>query len=301
MELTLKTGKRVISDSGNLSELSVLDFLGKISGRRYRSSIELLFMREILSGIKKVVFYSKSQNQEIEKIASFFNVNYKAAFISIYEYGVLAVDKKNNDIVIDKKPRIQRKDDELILKNLVYVLADEMALTGYSLKSLLKSYIDDISEILQRDAQVSKNLGLLGIVCKERQENVSNTEIQKVEQKLNSRGSDFFGILASNQGLRYLKIDLPLQSLDLAGRIESKVKLACNIAGVPYILINSGGNVTYENQAEARARFYDTTIKAFAETELEVGREFIRKDNKLLIPSEDLDYRIEGEQNIETK
>ena len=301
LELTLKTGKKAISDSGSLSELSVLDFIGKVSGRRYHSSIELLFMREILSGIKKVVFYSKSQNQEVEKIASFFNVNYKDAFISIYEYGVLAVDKKNNDIVIDKKPRIQRKDDELILRNLVYVLADEMALTGYSLKSLLKSYIDDISEILQRDAQVSKNLGLLGIVCKERQENVSNTEIQKVEQKLNSRGSDFFGILASNQGLRYLKIDLPLQSLDLAGRVESKIKLACNIAGVPYILINSGGNVTYENQAEARARFYDTTIKAIAETMLEAGRELIRKDNKLLIPSEDLSYKIEGEQNIETK
>ena len=59
--------------------------------------------------------------------------------------------------------------------------------------------------------------------------------------------------------------------------------------------------MTYENQAEARARFYDTTIKAIAETMLEVGRELIRKDNKLLIPSEDLDYRIEGEQNIETK
>ena len=108
MELTLKTGKSVVSNSSSLSELSVLDFLGKVSGRRYHASIELLFMREILSGIKKVVFYSKSKNQEIEKIASFFNVNYKDAFISIYEYGVLAIDKKNNDIVIDKKPRIQR-------------------------------------------------------------------------------------------------------------------------------------------------------------------------------------------------
>ena len=118
---------------------------------------------------------------------------------------------------------------------------------------------------------------------------------------MNSRGTDFFGILASNQGLRYLKIDLPLQSLDLAGRVESKIKLACNIAGVPYILINSGGNVTYENQAEARARFYDTTIKAFGETMLELGRELIRKNKNLLIPSEDLDFKIENEKNIETK
>ena len=301
LELTLKTGKKAISDSSSLSELSVLDFLGKVSGRRYHSSIELLFMREILSGIKKIVFFSKSKNPEVERIASYLNINYKKAFLSIYEYGVLAVDMKNNEIVIDRKPRIQRKDDDLILKNFAYILADEMVLTGYSLKSLLKAYIDDIAEILQRDAQVSKNLGLLGIVCKERQENVSNTEIQKVEKKLNSRGTDFFGILASNQGLRYLKIDLPLQSLDLAGRVESKIKLACNIAGVPYILINSGGNVTYENQAEARAKFYDTTIKAFGETMLELGRELIRKNKKLIIPSEDLDFKIENEKNIETK
>ena len=301
LELTLKTGKKAISDSGSLSELSVLDFLGKVSGRRYHSSIELLFMREILSGIKKIVFFSKSNNPEVERIASYLNINYKKAFLSIYEYGVLAVDIKNNEIVIDRKPRVQRKEDDFILKNFAYVLADELVLTGYSLKSLLKAYIDDIAEILQRDAQVSKNLGLLGIVCKERQENVSNTEIRKVEQKLNSRGTDFFGILASNQGLRYLKIDLPLQSLDLAGRVESKIKLACNIAGVPYILINSGGNVTYENQAEARARFYDTTIKAIGETMLELGRELIRKDKNLLIPSEDLDYKIENEKNIETK
>ena len=77
--------------------------------------------------------------------------------------------------------------------------------------------------------------------------------------------------------------------------------MACNIVGVPYILINSGGNVTYENQAEARARFYDTTIKAFGETMLELGRELIRKDKKLLTPSEDLDFKIENENNIETK
>ena len=151
MELTLKTGKSVVSNSSSLSELSVLDFLGKVSGRRYHSSIELLFMREILSGIKKIVFFSKSENPEVERIVSFLNIHYKQAFLSIYEYGVLAVDMKNNELVIDRKPRVQRKDDDFILKNFAYILSDELLLTGYSLKSLLKSYIDDISEILQRE------------------------------------------------------------------------------------------------------------------------------------------------------
>ena len=59
--------------------------------------------------------------------------------------------------------------------------------------------------------------------------------------------------------------------------------------------------MTYENQAEARARFYDTTIKSFGETMLELGRELIRKNEKLIIPSEDLDFKIENENNIETK
>jgi len=34
---------------------------------------------------------------------------------------------------------------------------------------------------------------------------------------------------------------------------------------------------------------------------LELGRELIRKDKNLLVPSEDLDFKIENEINIETK
>ena len=108
-------------------------------------------MREILSGIKCFLFQKARTLSNVH-----ISMSIRKHFLSIYEYGVLAVDIKNNEVVIDRKPRVQRKDDDFILNNFAYVLADEMVLTGYSLKSLLKAYIDDIAEILQRDAQVSK-------------------------------------------------------------------------------------------------------------------------------------------------
>lgn len=296
MELILRTGKKTISSSSDLRELGLVDFLGRVRTGNYVKSIEYLFIREIVNGLKKSVFVSMSKDRDVQNIADFLNVNYLKMFKSVYEYGAVAVKIVNNEIVLIPKPQILKNDTVMTIKAHSYRISEEMELIGTPMKNLLKSYINDIAECLFRDAQVSKNLGLLGIICKERAENMASGEIERVEKKLNSRNDDFFGLIASNQALRYLKIDLPLDKLDLAGRVISKIRLACSIVGVPYILIDSG-SVTYENQAEAYSRFYDSTIKGYAEIFLELGREIIRKNKKLMISSEDLTYIIEGEIN----
>ena len=287
-------------------DVSVIDMLGRISNAKYKKPVEVLLLREIFSGVKKIVFYSKSQNDKVQKIADWLNTNYVEVFKVVYSYGVLPLNFSINNnvmsITLIKKPTIRITDENLKCTNAsVAIFTDEMQLVGVSLKTLLRSLINDITEIIARDSQINKNLGLLGIVSRGGTGGngvLMDGDMEKIEERLNSRGEDFFGLITSESDLRFLKIDLPIAQLQLAEKLQQKLQLACAVIGVPYILLNTGGNMTYENQTEARVKFYETTIKAFAEIMLEAGRKLIKSSPEMVI-SNDLDYTIE-QQTIKT-
>ena len=287
-------------------DVSVIDMLGRISNAKYKKPVEVLLLREIFSGVKKIVFYSKSQNDKVQKIADWLNTNYVEVFKVVYSYGVLPLNFSINNnvmsITLIKKPTIRITDENLKCTNAsVAIFTDEMQLVGVSLKTLLRSLINDITEIIARDSQINKNLGLLGIVSRGGTGGngvLMDGDMEKIEERLNSRGEDFFGLITSESDLRFLKIDLPIAQLQLAEKLQQKLQLACAVIGVPYILLNTGGNMTYENQTEARVKFYETTIKAFAEIMLEAGRKLV-KSTPEMVPSNDLDYTIE-QQTIKT-
>ena len=287
-------------------DVSIVDMLGRISNAKYKKPVEVLFLREIFSGIKKIVFYSKTQNAKVQQIADWLNTNYVEIFKVVYSYGVLPLNFSisNNvmSITLIKKPTIRVTDDALKCTNAsVAIFTDEMQLVGVSLKTLLRTLINDITEIIARDSQINKNLGLLGIVSRGGTGGngvLMQGDLEKIEERLNSRGEDFFGLITSESDLRFLKIDLPIAQLQLAEKLQQKLQLACAVCGVPYILLNTGGNMTYENQAEARVKFYETTIKAFAEIMLEAGRKLVKSMPEMK-PSTDLDYTIE-QQTIKT-
>ena len=292
-----------VASSGGVS---VIDMLGRISNAKYKKPVEVLLLREIFSGVKKIVFYSKSQNDKVQKIADWLNTNYVEVFKVVYSYGVLPLNFSINNnvmsITLIKKPTIRITDENLKCTNAsVAIFTDEMQLVGVSLKTLLRSLINDITEIIARDSQINKNLGLLGIVSRGGTGGngvLMDGDMEKIEERLNSRGEDFFGLITSESDLRFLKIDLPIAQLQLAEKLQQKLQLACAVIGVPYILLNTGGNMTYENQTEARVKFYETTIKAFAEIMLEAGRKLIKSMPEMVI-SNDLDYTIE-QQTIKT-
>ena len=292
-----------VASSGGVS---VIDMLGRISNAKYKKPVEVLLLREIFSGVKKIVFYSKSQNDKVQKIADWLNTNYVEVFKVVYSYGVLPLNFSINNnvmsITLIKKPTIRITDENLKCTNAsVAIFTDEMQLVGVSLKTLLRSLINDITEIIARDSQINKNLGLLGIVSRGGTGGngvLMDGDMEKIEERLNSRGEDFFGLITSESDLRFLKIDLPIAQLQLAEKLQQKLQLACAVCGVPYILLNTGGNMTYENQTEARVKFYETTIKAFAEIMLEAGRKLV-KSTPEMVPSNDLDYTIE-QQTIKT-
>ena len=287
-------------------DVSIIDMLGRISNAKYKKAVEVLLLREIFSGIKKIVFASKTQNAKVQQIAEWLNTNYIDIFRVVYSYGVLplnfSIKNEVMSITLIKKPTVRITDDNLNCTNAsVAIFTDEMQLVGISLKTLLRSLINDITEIIARDSQINKNLGLLGIVSRGGTGGngvLMSGDMEKIEQRLNSRGEDFFGLITSESDLRFLKIDLPIAQLQLAEKLQQKLQLACAVCGVPYILLNTGGNMTYENQAEARVKFYETTIKAFAEIMLEAGRKLI-KSMPEMVPSTDLDYNIE-QQTIKT-
>ena len=287
-------------------DVSIIDMLGRISNAKYKKPVEVLLLREIFSGIKKIVFVSKSQNQKVQQIAEWLNTNYVDIFKVVYSYGVLplnfSIKNEVMSITLIKKPTVRITDDNLKCTNAsVAIFTDEMQLVGISLKTLLRSLINDITEIIARDSQINKNLGLLGIVSRGGTGGngvLMDGDMEKIEQRLNSRGEDFFGLITSESDLRFLKIDLPIAQLQLAEKLQQKLQLACAVCGVPYILLNTGGNMTYENQTEARIKFYETTIKAFAEIMLEAGRKLV-KSMPEMVPSTDLDYTIE-QQTIKT-
>ena len=287
-------------------DVSVIDMLGRISNAKYKKPVEVLLLREIFSGVKKIVFYSKSQNDKVQKIADWLNTNYVEVFKVVYSYGVLPLNFSINNnvmsITLIKKPTIRITDENLKCTNAsIAIFTDEMQLVGVSLKTLLRSLINDITEIIARDSQINKNLGLLGIVSRGGTGGngvLMDGDMEKIEERLNSRGEDFFGLITSESDLRFLKIDLPIAQLQLAEKLQQKLQLACAVIGVPYILLNTGGNMTYENQTEARVKFYETTIKAFAEIMLEAGRKLIKSSPEMVI-SNDLDYTIE-QQTIKT-
>ena len=287
-------------------DVSVIDMIGRISNAKYKKPVEVLLLREIFSGVKKIVFHSKSQNEKVQQIADWLNTNYVEVFKVVYSYGVLPLNFniKNEvmSITLIKKPTIRITDENLKCTNAsVAIFTDEMQLVGVSLKTLLRSLINDITEIIARDSQINKNLGLLGIVSRGGTNGtgvILPGDLEKIEKKLNSRGEDFFGLITSESDLRFLKIDLPIEQLQLAEKLQQKLQLACAVIGVPYILLNTGGNMTYENQTEARVKFYETTVKAFAEIMLEAGRKLVRNLPDLVY-STDLDYTIE-QQTIKT-
>ena len=287
-------------------DVSIIDMLGRISNAKYKKAVEVLLLREIFSGIKKIVFFSKIENPKVQQIAEWLNTNYVDIFKVVYSYGVLPLNFRIKNEVISitliKRPSVRINDDNLKCSNAsVAIFTDEMQLVGISLKTLLRSLINDITEIIARDSQINKNLGLLGIVSRGGTGGngvLMNGDMEKIEQRLNSRGEDFFGLITSESDLRFLKIDLPIAQLQLAEKLQQKLQLACAVCGVPYILLNTGGNMTYENQTEARVKFYETTIKAFAEIMLEAGRKII-KSMPEMVYSTDLDYNIE-QQTIKT-
>jgi len=286
-------------------EVSIVDVLGRISNAKYKKSVEVLLLREIFSGIKKIVFASKTNNPKVQQIAEWLNTNYVDIFKVIYSYGVLPINftkrQEVMDITLVKRPTVRIKDDELKCNAHVAIFTDEMQLVGVSLKTLLRALVNDITEIIARDSQINKNLGLLGIVSRGGTNGtgvILPGDLEKIEKKLNSRGEDFFGLITSESDLRFLKIELPIAQLQLAEKLQQKLQLACAVIGVPYILLNTGGNMTYENQTEARVKFYETTVKAFAEIMLEAGRKLV-KNLPDLVPSTDLDYTIE-QQTIKT-
>ena len=287
-------------------DVSIIDMLGRISNAKYKKAVEVLLLREIFSGIKKIVFFSKTENRKVQQIADWLNTNYVDIFRVVYSYGVLplnfSIKNEVMSITLIKKPTVRITDDNLNCTNAsVAIFTDEMQLVGISLKTLLRSLINDITEIIARDSQINKNLGLLGIVSRGGTGGngvLMSGDMEKIEQRLNSRGEDFFGLITSESDLRFLKIDLPIAQLQLAEKLQQKLQLACAVCGVPYILLNTGGNMTYENQTEARVKFYETTIKAFAEIMLEAGRKLI-KSMPEMVPSTDLDYNIE-QQTIKT-
>lgn len=287
-------------------DVSIIDMLGRISNAKYKKAVEMLLLREIFSGIKKIVFFSKTENQKVQQIAEWLNTNYVDIFKVIYSYGVLPLNFSIKNevmfIALIKKPAVRVIDDTLKCSNAsVAIFADEMQLVGVPLKTLLRSLINDITEIIARDSQINKNLGLLGIVSRGGTGGngvLMEGDMEKIEQRLNSRGEDFFGLITSESDLRFLKIELPIAQLQLSEKLQQKLQLACAVCGVPYILLNTGGNMTYENQTEARVKFYETTIKAFAEIMLEAGRKLI-KSMPEMVRSTDLDYNIE-QQTIKT-
>ena len=147
-------------------DVSVIDMLGRISNAKYKKPVEVLLLREIFSGVKKIVFYSKSQNDKVQHIADWLNTNYVEIFKVVYSYGVLPLNFSINNNVISitliKKPTIRITDENLKCTNAsVAIFTDEMQLVGVSLKTLLRSLINDITEIIARDSQINKNFTIL--------------------------------------------------------------------------------------------------------------------------------------------
>lgn len=263
-----------------------------------------LVVEKIYKGINNVTFSSRKDDRTANDIVTFIEKNAMNLIHQMINYGYIAVSYTDTGFGYKysiKKQADIRKDGygRVLNVNTVVIYAPIYQLQRKTDILMVKPTLDLINTFCNASMNCADTLGTLPIIWGN-----SIPANPKFKEELESMMSKKYGwdvnkfrYFLSHQEVHVEQIDLKIKDLELRDNIKNALEYLLNYFGVPADLVI--GNSTYNNVAEAKKFFYDTTIRSWSETLLKVARGLLTKTGDFL-PQNTLTYRFENIPELET-
>lgn len=259
-----------------------------------------LILQTIFAGMKNVRFFSDTEDKRIEKIVAFIDTNFIPLIWNLWKLGFSVVGIRSDgtyyipdakDIKRDRNGKVTNFDVVYYSEKYMFERKSDFAIIADSLYA--------INAFANGNLNLTKNFGALGILMgKGLPANQSEKDdFQKQLKNEYGIGREQKQILLTTMPLDFKQFTLPVAQLKLPENIEREMKLLCRYFCVPTDLIIGGS--TFDNQEQATLNFYRNCISPLAEIVLKIGQYLMKKDVRLLVPSDKLTFRIDNVAELE--
>lgn len=283
-----------------------MDIFNNPATKKYSDVYSWIIFNTIFSGIRNVEFYCKEDDSvyfsDIQKIVSFLDRYAIALVWQMWSLGFmcLGIDKQGKLYI--PKPNAIRKDSNGNVSNFDIVLySDTYMFSGKSDFDILKndfSYLDKTKNGME---YLTEHFGAFAFLCgKGMPLNAADKEefVKNIKDKYGISREKMQLYPFTNE-IDIKQLDLSVDKLDLSGKINDEIKTILAYFRIPYEMVAISGQSTYANREQAIKDFYSNCISPIAEDLLKIGRYVIRKNRKLMIPSEILTWRIINVSELE--
>lgn len=301
----------------------VIDAFGEEISEKWCDSCSIplgdLFLEAILNqlykGLSNITLEDMSNDIRVKNLIKYVDANMSLLLNQYLKYGFIAIRysyvKNKNEYVysipsqdsldFDEKSRKILNPNVTAWYSPIYQslpfrngMVDKKAPMDIILK-----IINNINRIAAADLFLTEKLGALGILT-----GVNIPADPEKKDKFLKNFSKSYGItqdkyqfILSTQDLKYQNIDAKIDELHLQDKIKDYYKYLANLMGVPLPLLFDESS-TYNNVKEARAFFYNTTIRYYAEIFLSIVRD-VMTNTVVGVPQAMITYRLENVPDLE--
>lgn len=268
--------------------------------RKFSDQYLWLILQTIFAGMKNVRFFSDSEDERIEKIVYFLDKNFITLIWNMWHLGFAVVGiRSDGTYYIPEKKEIQRDRNGKVTNFDVVYYSEKYMFERKSDFSIIADSLYAIDAFANGNLNLTENFGALGILMgkglptspadkEDFQKQLKNEYGIKKEQKQ---------IILTTMPLDFKQFTLPVAQLKLPENIEREMKLLFRYFNVPTDLIIGGS--TFDNQTQATLNFYRNCISPLAEIALKIGQYLMKKDVRLLVPTDKLTFRIDNVAELE--
>lgn len=249
-------------------------------------------LQTIFNGLRNVAYIFDSNDEKLENFLT-DNLIYMIWLLWNFGYIVVDVDKKGDYYIPDYSKLRKDGYGRIIGYDCVYY-SDKYRFKNRSDFQMIHSVLGELGSYKDALQNLTNNLGAIGILSGQNLP-VNPQEKEDFVNNLKSRygiNSDKNNILVTTLPLKFDLMKFPVDELKLDEKVRDCYTLICNYFQVPVDMIF--GNSTYANSEQALRNFYTNCISPLAEIVLEVGRYLIKMQANMLIPADNLSFRIDN-------
>lgn len=301
---------------------NIVDYRGETLPRNYQDEYYLplgnLFfdsiMNQLYKGLSNITLEDTSRDNRVGVLVKYIDSNMSLLLNQYLKYGFIAIryhfDKSSNtykysipsknQLTFDKESRkILDKNVTVWYSPIYQTLPFSNIHDTTAPIDLINKIIYSINRMASADLFLTEKLGALGILTGVTLPSDPAKKDKFLKNFTRSYGitQDKYQFILSTHDLKYQNIDAKIDELHLGDKLKDMYKYLANLMGVPLPLLFDESS-TYNNVKEARAYFYNTTVRYYAEIFLKVTQD-VMTNTVVGVPQSMLTYRLENVPDLE--